>query len=110
MSSSCSWRPRVPTSSAPAVVPRSREAAALPALAAHRREQEASGELLARRRRCRDAFVIESLENRYGSYGVEALGGRKTLADRVASEESATAFALADALGREIEETVRKPL
>lgn len=84
-------------------------AALVEALAEHRSRQEASGELRARRRHCRDAFVLESLENRYGSYGIDALGGRKAVATRVQNEESATAFALAAALGREIEEALHKP-
>jgi LAO/AO transport system kinase len=79
------------------------------ALDAHRREQERSGELLARRRRSRDAFVLETLENRYGSYGLEAIGGREAVENRVRSEDSPSTLARADALGREIEEALRKP-
>lgn len=79
------------------------------ALDAHRQEQEESGLLLARRRRGRDAFVLETLENRYGSYGIDAIGGREAAQKRLRSEDSASGFALADALGREIEEVLREP-
>lgn len=79
------------------------------ALDAHRRQQEESGELRARRRRSREAFVLETLENRYGSYGIEALGGRQAVLDRVRDEEGASGFALVSELGREMEEALRKP-
>lgn len=85
-------------------------AALVAALAEHRSRQEASGGLRARRRRCRDAFVLESLENRYGSYGIDVLGGRAAVERRIQGEESATAFALAADLGREIEELLHKPV
>jgi LAO/AO transport system kinase len=51
------------------------------AVDAHRRQQDESGELRARRRRCREAFVLETLENRYGGYGIEALGGPQAVLD-----------------------------
>jgi LAO/AO transport system kinase len=76
---------------------------------AHRRQQEESGELRARRRRHLEAFILETLENRYGSYGIEALGGPQALLDRVRGEDAASGFALASELGREIEEALRKP-
>jgi LAO/AO transport system kinase len=79
------------------------------AVDAHRRQQEESGKLRARRMRCREAFVLETLEDRYGSYGIEALGGPEAVLDRVRDEDSASGFALASALGREIEEALRKP-
>jgi LAO/AO transport system kinase len=80
------------------------------AVDAHRRRQEQSGELRARRDRCREAFVVETLANRYGSYGIESLGGRQAVRDRVRQEATASGFALAAALGREIEEALSKPL
>jgi len=79
------------------------------AIDAHRREQEANGELRARRERCREAFILESLANRYGSHGVEALGGRRAVAERVRAEPTASGFALAAAIGEEIETCLRKP-
>jgi LAO/AO transport system kinase len=78
------------------------------AVDAHHEQQRASGELLARRRRSRAAYVIEALERRYGSFGVEALGGRAALRARIADEPSLSSFALAAALGREIEEALHK--
>jgi len=79
------------------------------AVDAHRRQQEESGELRARRGRCREAFVLETLENRYGSHGLETLGGRQTVLDRVREHPVASGFALASALGSEIEEFLRRP-
>jgi LAO/AO transport system kinase len=80
------------------------------AIDAHRREQQATGELQAQRGRCREAFVLESLENRYGSHGVETLGGRRAVLERVRAQASASGFALAAALGDEIETCLRKPI
>jgi LAO/AO transport system kinase len=77
---------------------------------AHRRQQEASGALRTRRGRSREAFVLETLENRYGSYGIETLGGRQALLQRVRDEAAASGFALASALGREIEAALREPV
>jgi LAO/AO transport system kinase len=79
------------------------------AVDAHRQQQEASGELRARRRRSVVAFVLETLENRYGSYGIEALGGPNSVSERARGEGVVSGFALASELGREIEEAFRKP-
>jgi LAO/AO transport system kinase len=76
---------------------------------AHRRQQEASGELRARRDRCQAAFVLETLENRYGSFGIEALGGRRGVLERLREDAATSGFALAAALGREIEAALREP-
>lgn len=75
------------------------------ALDAHRAHLLEGGALHERRRRGRETHVLEALERRYGSYGVEALGGRAALAARV-RESSAGAFALLASLGREIEENL----
>lgn len=72
-------------------------------LDAHRRHLEASGEGAARRRRGREALVAGALERRYGSYGVERIGGLEGLRARLRAAEDATGFALVLALGREIE-------
>jgi LAO/AO transport system kinase len=61
-----------------------------------------------RRLRGRDRFVLETLGARYGCYGLDAVGGRIALADRLAGEPAASGFALAERLGREIEEALRK--
>jgi len=79
------------------------------ALEAHRTHL-ARGDGLAARRRCgRDGFVREALRARYGSYGMEALGGPEALSDRLRGDPSSAGFALVEALGREIEDALRKP-
>jgi LAO/AO transport system kinase len=79
------------------------------AILAHRTQLEASGSLALRRRRGSDAFVLETLAQRYGSYGLERLGGRAGLETRLHTEPSTSPFALLQALGREIEEALEKP-
>ncbi|HTF33106.1 MAG TPA: methylmalonyl Co-A mutase-associated GTPase MeaB [Myxococcota bacterium] len=79
-------------------------------LRAHRRHLESSGTLEARRSRGKEAFVEETLERRYGSYGTAQLGGAAGIACRVREARDASAFALVLALGREIEDALRKPL
>jgi LAO/AO transport system kinase len=68
----------------------------------------AGPELAERRRRGRDRFVSETLRGRYGSHGLAALGGADALAKRIDAEPAASGFALADRLGREIEEALRR--
>jgi LAO/AO transport system kinase len=77
---------------------------------AHRRHLESSGSLEARRARSKEAFVEETLERRYGSYGTAQLGGPAGIASRVREARDASVFALVLALGREIEDALRKPL
>ncbi len=48
-------------------------------IARHRSHLEAAGELERRRRMQREAWVMELFERRYGSFGLERLGGRKAL-------------------------------
>jgi LAO/AO transport system kinase len=81
----------------------------LAAIDTHREHLLQARALASRRRRGRDAFVLEALERRYGSYGVDQLGGRRALADRLAERDDAPSFALLADLGREIEEAIRKP-
>jgi LAO/AO transport system kinase len=78
------------------------------AIDAHREAILASGELAERRRRAREAHVLDALERRYGSYGLECGGGRESLRRRVAEDEEATAFGLLARLSAEIEEALRK--
>jgi len=68
-----------------------------------------AGALASRRRRGSDAFVLETLERRYGSYGVERLGGRPGLEKRLRDDPATSAFARILGLGREIEEALAKP-
>ncbi len=78
------------------------------ALDAHRRELVEGHGLEERRARGREAYVVESLEHRYGGYGVARLGGPQALRDRV-RDDPRSSFRLVDDLGREIEEGLRKP-
>lgn len=48
-------------------------------IARHGAHLEASGELARRRRRQREAWVLELLEKRYGTFGLERLGGRQAV-------------------------------
>lgn len=77
-------------------------------LDAHRRYLERSGEREARRRRARDAFVRETLRNRYGSYGMGAVGGSDAVDARLEAAPEASAFGLGEALAGEIEEALHK--
>lgn len=78
------------------------------ALAAHRAHLVASGELAERRRRARTAYVSDTLERRYGSFGVERIGGREALRARADAGHGA-GFETALAIGREIEAALGKP-
>jgi LAO/AO transport system kinase len=80
------------------------------ALRAHREHLVATGELAERRARGREAFVVEALERRYGGYGLARVGGAAAVAVRVREARDASGFALVLALGREIEDALRKPL
>jgi len=76
-------------------------------LEAHRRHLEASDALEASRRRGQLAYLIESLESRYGSYGLERIGGREAVAKRLQAELTGSVFALAGELASEIETGLR---
>jgi LAO/AO transport system kinase len=99
------WRP-------PVLVTSARDGAGIEplvaALDAHRRFLEASGTIRERRARGRLAFVLDALARRYGSYGLEQVGGAEAVAARVREESAASGFELVLALGREIEERVAK--
>jgi LAO/AO transport system kinase len=82
--------------------------ALLAAIDAHRAFLAEQGRLEARRRRGRDAWTREALRARYGSFGLEALGGEDALLARLAGEPHATGFDLVHRLGREIEEALAK--
>ncbi len=58
-----------------------------------------------RRRRGDEAFVLETLELRYGSYGLEAIGGPDAVRARI--DDDASAFTAIEALSREIEKALR---
>ena len=77
-------------------------------LDAHRRFLVESDGLEVRRRRGREGFVLESLRRRYGSFGLEQVGGPEAVTARVRAEEDLSSFALVATLGVEIEEALRK--
>jgi len=95
------WRPPVVLVSAQEGRGLEALVAALDAHHAHLRE---AGELVPRRRRGAVAFVLDGLERRYGSFGLEAVGGRGRLAERLASDGGeGPGFARVRELGAEIE-------
>jgi LAO/AO transport system kinase len=81
----------------------------LAALDDHRRHLAASGEGAARRRRGREALVAAALERRYGSFGLERIGGRDGLHARLRAAGDASGFALVLSLGQEIEAALAAP-
>lgn len=83
--------------------------AVVDALDAHRAFLTAEGGLARRRRDARERLCVDALAHRYGSYGLEALGGRDAVAARVREAADRSAFALLRDLGREIEDVLRKP-
>jgi LAO/AO transport system kinase len=78
-------------------------------LDAHRRALLEGDRLRERRRRGREAFVLGSLELRYGSYGLEKLGGRRALLARIRENQTTSSFALVAEIGRELEGALRAP-
>lgn len=98
---------------APVVLVSARDGTGIGALAdaleAHHAHLVATDTLMERRRRGEDAFVRETLVRRYGSHGLERLGGSAALERRLRDEAPASAFARVLAFGREIEEALAKP-
>ncbi len=97
----------------PVILVSAREGTGIDALVAafdaHRSTLAAVGELALRRQRSRESWVLDGLERRYGSHGLERCGGRDVLRARLAERGSASSFALLAELGREIEDALRKP-
>lgn len=83
--------------------------ALIDALDAHRDWLVTSGQLAVRRARARAAYVEDALLRRYGTHGIERAGGPAALTARIAASGDASAYSLVLALGREIEEAIRKP-
>ena len=79
------------------------------AIDAHRQHQLETDSLRDKRMRGRESQLLQTLERRYGSFGVERLGGREALLERVRADGSASTVALLDRLGREIEDLLQKP-
>ena len=82
--------------------------AVLETLDAHRRHLVESGGLRERRQRGHERCVLDGLARRYGSHGLEKLGGAAGVAARVREIEGASALAVIACLGREIEQALRK--
>ena len=74
----------------------------------HYRHVVDTAELAERRQRAREAFVIEALTRRYGSFGLDRLGGSESVAKRL-REGRLTSFALVGSISREIERALAKP-
>ena len=91
---------------APVLLTSARDGDGVPELVAsmqaHREHLDTTGVLAQRRRKGRMAYVMESLERTYGSYGMEAVGGRAALEQRILASDSPTGALLAR-LGQEIE-------
>ena len=98
---------------APVLLTSARDGVGIDALAdsldAHREHLLASGSLAERRQRGCEAFILATLERRYGSHGTALLGGAAGLQARVRASDSRSAFAIAASLGAEIEEALQKP-
>jgi len=77
------------------------------AITAHFAHLTDSGAIAARRRRGRAAWLIQALESRYGSFGLEQLGGPTSVEARL--DEDGSGYATLAALGSEIEEALGKP-
>jgi LAO/AO transport system kinase len=78
------------------------------AIDAHRQGLIDGDALRERRLRGREIQLLGALERRYGAFGIEQLGGRRALRERVRQDDSISAFALLARLGLEIEEALRK--
>lgn len=76
--------------------------ALLDVIRAHRATLEASGELAAARRRARSVYVEEALLRRFGTWGIERLGGLEAVRTRIASD-GGSAFAGLARLSSELE-------
>jgi LAO/AO transport system kinase len=78
------------------------------AIDAHRKRLIDAGALRERRLRGRETQLLAALEKRYGAFGIEQLGGRRALRERVREDDETSTFALQTRFGLEIEEALRK--
>jgi hypothetical protein len=78
------------------------------AIDAHRQRLIDTDTLRERRLHGREIQVLGALERRYGAFGIEQLGGRRALRERVREGDQVSALALLTRLGLEIEEVLRK--
>ena len=79
------------------------------AIEAHHQQQLETDSLCGKRLRGRENQLTQTLERRYGSFGIEQLGGRQALLERVRADGSASTVALLDRIAREIEDLLQKP-
>jgi LAO/AO transport system kinase len=80
----------------------------LAAIRAHRAHLEERGLLRSRRRAGRVALLVDGLVRRYGSYGVEKVGGAAAVTRRLEAAEGQSPWTLLGPLCREIEDALRK--
>jgi LAO/AO transport system kinase len=81
----------------------------LAALERHRAHLLAHEGLRERRRRGREQYVLDALERRYGSFGIERAGGRAALAARLRERAGDTSVGLFARLCAELEERLGQP-
>jgi len=82
--------------------------ALLTALDEHRKHLDESGELSVRRRRGCEALILDGMAARYGSHGLDALGGAAHVLERVREAGARSPLGWLEALGGEVEEAHRK--
>jgi LAO/AO transport system kinase len=78
------------------------------AIDAHRQRLIDADALGKKRLRGREIQLLGALERRYGSFGIEQLGGRRAVHERIHEDDRVSAFAMLERLGVEIEEALRK--
>jgi len=83
--------------------------ALLAALDEHGAHLASGGRRRARRARACEALVLDGVVGRYGSYGLEALGGADAVRARVRAAPGRSPVGWLETLGREVEEALRKP-
>ena len=79
------------------------------AVEAHARHARDNGDLARRRLAGRVHAVGDTLLRRYGSFGLERIGGREALEIRVREAEEESIASLVHTLGQEIEDALLKP-
>jgi LAO/AO transport system kinase len=77
------------------------------AIDAHRVHLEETGQLAERRQRGKVQSVIQALERRYGSHGIDTTGGRGALAERIRQADGRSTHVITRTLGAEIERRLR---
>lgn len=79
------------------------------AIDAHRAHLVAGDLLVERRRAAFTTFGVDTLERRYGSFGLEGVGGREAVRERLADAAGDAALRTLRALEHEIEDALRRP-